>query len=1020
MIDSNTYLEATRGPRRRLWRAVWLAAATPVPAAPSVRGGALSAHSIRDAWGSAQGLKAGTIYAIAQSADGYLWIGAEKGLFRFDGLRFRQFNRAVSSMIPEGPVLGLVQDAEGNLWVRFQGVGLLRYRDGAFQSVAPALGGDTGITAMCRGAKGELMLAFEGGPLRYVDGKFEPVKTTGDWRLVISMAEASNAEVWMGTRDAGLFSSRRGLVPASGVQLANSKINAVLPINASEMWIGTDGGVVRWDGSGLTQSGIPDSLRRVQTLTLIKDHKGNIWAGCAAGIVRVDAHGGARLEDPARSGEVTALLEDREGNLWAGAGESIERFRDRVFTNYSAARGPLFVDTKGRAWVGALDGGLISIQGEEVTRIATPGLPKDVIYSIDGAPGAVWIGTQRSGLACLRIEDEPINVKIYRQADGLAQDSVFAVHCARDGSVWAGTVNSGVSRLSGGKFITYTTANGLASNTVSDIEESADGTIWFATPNGLSAFSNGVWKSLAGAEGLPPGSVNCLFTDSDGVLWIGSSKGLGFLRSGRVQFSGQIPEPLLEEIFGIAEDKTGWLWVITPNRVVRVKRDKFVNGALADGDLREYGAADGLPGAEGAKRFRSVATDSFDRVWLSLSSGVSMVDAARLNQASAPVLVHVESMSADNEPLDLRNPMRIPASKRRIRISYAGLSLTAPERIRFRYMLEGFDHGWSEPTAEREAAYTNLPPRDYRFRLVATNPDGTWNPTEAAAQFEVLPAFWQTLWFRLSIVLASIACVVALYRLRMHQMTKRLSMRFEERLAERTRIAQELHDTLLQGFLSASMQLNVAVDQLPPDTASKPALTRVIQLMSEVIEEARNAVRGLRSPISGSLDLERAFSDIRREMNYPDAGFRVIVEGRAQALHPVLRDEIFRIGREAIVNAFRHSQAKSIEVELEYTTDELRILVRDDGRGIDAETLESGREGHWGLIVMRERAERIGAQLRLWSKVSAGTEIELSVPGRIAFGKEDSPDTAKWPAWRRLGRKWSNWTVHRDGRESGK
>jgi signal transduction histidine kinase len=308
--------------------------------------------------------------------------------------------------------------------------------------------------------------------------------------------------------------------------------------------------------------------------------------------------------------------------------------------------------------------------------------------------------------------------------------------------------------------------------------------------------------------------------------------------------------------------------------------------------------------------------------------------------------------------------------------------------------------------------------------LVATNPDGTWNLTEAAAVFDVLPAFWQTLWFRLSIVLASIACVVALYRLRMHQMTRRLSMRFEERLAERTRIAQELHDTLLQGFLSASMQLNVAVDQLPPDTASKPALTRVNQLMNEVIEEARNAVRGLRSPISGALDLERAFSDIRREMNYPDAGFRVIVEGLAQPLHPVLRDEIFRIGREAIVNAFRHSQARSIEVELEYTAAKLRVLVRDDGRGIDAETLESGREGHWGLIVMRERAERIGAQLRLWSKVSAGTEVELSVPGSVAFGIEVSRDPARWLPWKRLARKWSTWwtsgTVHRDGRESGK
>jgi signal transduction histidine kinase len=247
------------------------------------------------------------------------------------------------------------------------------------------------------------------------------------------------------------------------------------------------------------------------------------------------------------------------------------------------------------------------------------------------------------------------------------------------------------------------------------------------------------------------------------------------------------------------------------------------------------------------------------------------------------------------------------------------------------------------------------------------------------------PRFWQTWWFQLSCGLVCAFAILALYRYRLNQMTRQLNMRFEERLAERMRIAQELHDTLLQGFISASMQLHVAVDNLPADSPSKPPLSRVLQLMGQVIEEGRNAVRGLRSADNKSNDLEQAFSRIQQELGLQEQiGFRIIVEGRPQSLHPIIRDEVYRIGREALVNAFRHSRAKHVEVELEYAG-HLRILVRDDGRGIDAQVLKSGRDGHWGLSGMRERAEGIGARLNVRSRAASGTEVELSVPGHIAF-----------------------------------
>jgi nitrate/nitrite-specific signal transduction histidine kinase len=325
------------------------------------------------------------------------------------------------------------------------------------------------------------------------------------------------------------------------------------------------------------------------------------------------------------------------------------------------------------------------------------------------------------------------------------------------------------------------------------------------------------------------------------------------------------------------------------------------------------------------------------------------------------------------------------------------LNLTVPERAQFKFTLDPFDHGWIGPVTRRDATYTNLGPGFYRFRVITNNTDGSWNSSEAAIGFEIDAVFWQAWWFRLAVVLGSVLAILLLYRFRLRQLTSRLNVRFEERLAERTRIAQELHDTLLQGFLSASMQLHVAVDRLPDESPARPSFGRILDLMSRVIEEGRNAVQGLRSSPSGSLNLEQALSRIQQELALDTGmGFCMIVEGRPRPLHPVLRDEVYRISREAVVNAFRHSRARKIEVQLEYGFNRLRIQVRDDGCGIDPEVLRTGRDGHWGLPGMRERADRIGAKLHVFSSAAAGTEVELSVPSHIAFQSQPSSRMTVW------------------------
>jgi signal transduction histidine kinase len=258
-------------------------------------------------------------------------------------------------------------------------------------------------------------------------------------------------------------------------------------------------------------------------------------------------------------------------------------------------------------------------------------------------------------------------------------------------------------------------------------------------------------------------------------------------------------------------------------------------------------------------------------------------------------------------------------------------------------------------------------------------------------------AFWHRWWFPPLCLIFAAALIFGAHRLRLYQMSRKLHDRFEERLAERTRVAQELHDTLLQGVLSASMQLHVAIDQIPENSPARPGLNRVLQLMGQVIDEGRNTLRGLRSPTDNAHDLESSFSRIPQELSTePGIDFRVFVEGTPLPLRSVVRDDVYGIGREALVNAFRHSRSKNIDVHLEYGPSCLRILVRDEGCGIDGQVLESGRDGHWGLSGMRERADRIGARLRVFSRPGGGTEVELRVPSEIAFESGSSSSASKW------------------------
>jgi PAS domain S-box-containing protein len=763
----NCWLKQTR------WTLIGIVLAGLVTDARALDPNRLPSQYVREQWTTEARFPGGAVNGIAQTTDGYLWIGTDRGLIRFDGFNFRPVSLTPIAIASNVSILQLLTDAGGKLWVR-EGADLVRQKDGKFESIRYGHGA---ITALSKdNHDGVLVSDIEQGTFRYVADSVQKLGPTSP--PVISMAETAEGKVWLGTLGDGLFFLAGGRATNVNAGLPDRKINCLLAIGSHELLVGTGTGLYRGNGKDFHRIELPSFLGIVQVLSLLRDRDSNIWVGTTRGLLRINAKGiSFSGENELRGdGGINVLFEDREGNLWIGGGRGLGRIRDSAFVTYPSIRdrrfehnGPVYVDPEGRTWLAPAQGGLYVLQNGRVQPV-TSIPPNEVVYSISGRADVVWVGRQRGGLTRLRFRNGAIESQSYTEANGLAQNSTYAVYESHDGSVWAGTLNGGVSKFKDGHFTTYTTTNGLASNTVSSILETRDGAMWFATPSGLSSFSHGQWRTYTTGEGLPSPEVNCLFEDSSGTLWSGTSAGLAFLASNRFQVPHASPDVLREQIVGMAEDKGGRFWIATSDHVLRVPRDKLPSGAVKAVDVREYDQADGLESTEGVKRSRSVVTDSAGWIWFSLSSGLSVVNPSQINDNSVPALPHIEAITADNNTANLAAFVQIPPSARRITFEYTGLSLSVPGRIRFRYFLEGFDRSWSQPVAAREAVYTNLEPGPYRFRLVASNSEGLWNGPETAIALKVAPAYYQTYWFRLLCLAAFLAFLWGLYQLRVQQL----------------------------------------------------------------------------------------------------------------------------------------------------------------------------------------------------------------------------------------------------------
>ncbi len=484
-----------------------------------------------------------------------------------------------------------------------------------------------------------------------------------------------------------------------------------------------------------------------------------------------------------------------------------------------------------------------------------------------------------------------------------------------------------------------------------------------------------------------------IMSKADGSVLAGSENGLVELRQGKVYRMTTKNGLPCNSVISFIEDKENRWWLHTDCGVVQFP-DSELQRWRADPEAvvqtQVYDVLDGSRPA-GGPSFNSAAYSPDGRVWFATGFVVEMVDPSRLLQKAPPAETYIESVIVDRKELPATANLRVEPHPRDLQIDYTSPTFLIPQRVKFRYRLDGYDRDWHDAGTRRQAYYTDLPPGKYTFRVIASNSDGVWDDTPARLDFSVTPTYYQTNWFRALCAVFFMALLWAAYQWRVRQLRHQFEMTLDARVGECTRIARELHDTLLQGFHGVLLRFQTAFQLLPErPVEAKEKLGSAIEQAAEAITEGRDAVQGLRDSTTQTNDLALAISTLGEELAADPTGhrpaFRVAVEGQSRDLHPILRDEVYKIAAEALRNAFLHAYAKQVEVEIRYDNERFRLRVRDDGKGIDAAILsQQGKERHFGLPGMRERATLIGGTLTIWSEVDAGTEVELRLPAAIAY-----------------------------------
>jgi signal transduction histidine kinase/ligand-binding sensor domain-containing protein len=978
-------------------------------------------------WGANEGAPR-NIQAITQTQNGYLLLGSAEGLFRFDGVAFEHYETPSGSALPSGAARSLLALPNGDLWIGFYSGAVSRLRDGTVQTYTTRDGLPDGhVLCLAQDREGTIWAGTSGGLARFEGNRWKGVGI--DWSFPGKSAQAllldRKGTLWVDTEDTLVFlpsgartfqstSIHVGPVPQI-VEAPNGKLwmaelgrsvrpipldtklepsektevrvgsQAILFARDGDLWITTMGDGLRRVPSPEDLKGKPgrfsgsiesytakDGLSDDIAESAFQDREGNIWVGTFGGLDRFHKGALVPIDSPFKlsvTDRDADIVPGNAGDVWMATSEHVARIHEFKIYPVSYPVGPPLAgyrDSAGTIWWVSQDA-LVQFEHGQFSRFR---LPRELTVPFRGSVnitedslGVLWAGFRQEGLfywdrrVWTRFETPPELTKLW-------PTTAFTDHLGR---VWFGYDDGTIIYLSGGKIQTVSAGEGSPVGHVRGIR-GRNRQVWVCGESGLAFFDGRRLRIVATADAAGFGAISGIEETSDGSLWLREQRGVVYINQGELRKFCKRP-------------------------TYRVHYDVF-------------DSLDGLPGTFGSTGQKEVL-DTNGRVWFLATNGIAWLNPASVS-SKAPPPVSIRAVVADGRRFISRTNLTLPARTTNLQIEYAALSLSIPGRVRYRYELEGADKDWQEPGVRRVAFYTNLGPGKYRFHVNARNQGGEWAARDAVLEFSVAPAWFQTIWFRAFCVGLFLLLLCVLYQLRLNQLKRQFNAALEARVDERTRIARELHDTLLQSFNALLLRLQAVSNVLPvrPEEA-KHRVDTAIEQASNAITEGRDVVHQLRSDRLMTIDLAEAISAFAKQLaadqplgDCPDV--RIHVEGRPRDLNPTLRDEVYRITAESLRNACRHSHARQIEVEIRYDEHHLRLRIRDDGKGIDPGVRDNDpAPGHWGLRGMRERAKLVGGNLEIWSELDSGTEVELRIPATNVYAKPRAP---RWSAFSRIGR----------------